>query len=212
MPAAYFTIPKPLFKNAQYSSISIEAKTLYGYMRDRLGLSIINGWKDERGTFILMARKSIAEFLKRSLPTVRKIIRELIGAGLIRERRMGLTKCNRIYVQPLEGEGENLLLSKEQTGCPSKEKPGFIPEGKPFSPSNPVPKNLILDTPSGEGNGAQKREKYEKRTDCSANTRLTAPHANPSLSTLWPKGTVPAQQYAQREYTRGFLESLFDVI
>ena len=199
---AYYALPKPLFIDVRYVSISIEAKTLYACLRDRLNLSIKNNeekkgsWEDESGVYILMARKSIAEFLKRSLPTVRKIIGELKKVGLLRERRMGLTKCNRLYVQPLEGENSAPLAPEKDLPAngnilPSSGKGVFIPEGKPFASNNGTPKTFE-NRSFARG---KKVENYEVYGDTVS-----------SGGKKWPKGSVPAQQYTQREYAPGQLQ------
>lgn len=136
---AYFTIPKALETNPRYASLSIEARYLYARMRDTLKLSIKNNWRDKLGVYIKMARSTIAQILGKSLPTVRKIIKELRDAGLIYDLRMGLTRCNRIYVKLLDGENESDLFPRAKEASPSREKPDFKPDGNTFSPNNRNP-------------------------------------------------------------------------
>jgi hypothetical protein len=214
MSIPYYANFKTLYTNADYKKLSNDAKTLYSIMRDRFNLSIKNGdkWKDERGTFILMARKSIAEFLNRSLPTVRKIIRELIAFGLIAEKRIGLTHFNHIYVQPLKDEAEGVLPSKGENAMPSSDKTGFIPEGKKVTPNNLTPNNGILNNDILGDAGAQKRVKNELKPGHNA-TKYAYDHEYGSQQQKrWQKGTVPAQQYTQREYTREQLYALFEEV
>jgi len=134
--SAFYQLPKPLFEQEQYQGLSIEAKLLYSAMRDRYRLSIINNWQDGAGYFIRMTRQFICNFLKRSEPTVRKIIGELIDIGLIFERRMGLTQSNKIYVQLLDGESISAFQSREKSGYQTGKKPGFTPDRKQLSPNN----------------------------------------------------------------------------
>lgn len=136
---AYFTMQKMLFTDPRFQSLSSDAKLLYGLMRDRRQLSAQNNWKDKLGTFILMARKSIASLLNKSLPTCRKILKELKDAGLISDIRMGLTRCNRIYVHLLPGETEENLQPAKKQDAPSGKKQGFTPDRKPFPANNPNP-------------------------------------------------------------------------
>lgn len=135
---AYFTVPKALEKG-HFADLSVEARYLYGRMRDTLKLSIENGWKDEFGYYIKMARETMGEILKRCLPKVRKIINELKEAGLIIDRRMGLTKCNRIYIKLLDGETIEDLQTRGKQGAQSKENLGFKPDRNGFSPNNRNP-------------------------------------------------------------------------
>ena len=48
---SHIKIPKALFKNPQYASISPLAKLLYGFLLDRTSLSGVSGdrWLDEDG-------------------------------------------------------------------------------------------------------------------------------------------------------------------
>lgn len=130
---AYFTIPKALETDPRYASLSIEARYLYARMRDTLKLSIKNNWRDHLGVYIKMARTTMAQVLNKSLPTVRKILKELREAGLIFDLRMGLTRCNRIYVKLLDGESESDLFPKAKEASLSKEKPDFSTDGNNFA-------------------------------------------------------------------------------
>ena len=129
----FYQLPKPLFADDKYRDLSIEAKLLYTFMRDRYRLSVQNNWRDTMGVYIKMTRKAICDLLKRSEPTVRKIIAELKQIGLIIEKRVGLTQCNKIYVQFLEGEGENALRSTTKTSEDSAKKADVALDRKVFS-------------------------------------------------------------------------------
>lgn len=144
---AYFTVPKLLDTDERYRTLSVEARYLYAHMRDTLKLSIKNNWQDRLGYFIKMSRARMGELLHRSAPTVRKIVRELIAAGLIRERRVGLTQANRFYIQPLPGETlEDLSLPKKAVS-PSGQKPDFAPDRNPLSPNKRNPSNPHANNP-----------------------------------------------------------------
>lgn len=45
----FYRIPKVLFTDQRYKSVSVEAKLLYGLLLDRMSLSIRNGWLDVDG-------------------------------------------------------------------------------------------------------------------------------------------------------------------
>ena len=133
---AYFTVPKLLDTDEKFKHLSVEARYLYANMRDTLKLSIKNNWQDQHGFFIKMKRTTMADLLNKSVPTVRKIVKELIGAGLINERRVGLTQANRFYIQLLPGESELDFAPQKKAEVQTGEKPGFSPDGKAFSPNN----------------------------------------------------------------------------
>ncbi len=45
----FYRIPKVLFTDQRYKSVSVEAKVLYGLLLDRMSLSIRNDWLDADG-------------------------------------------------------------------------------------------------------------------------------------------------------------------
>ena len=46
---SFYRIPKALFQEPRFQSLSTDAKTLYGILLDRMSLSVKNGWLDEQG-------------------------------------------------------------------------------------------------------------------------------------------------------------------
>ena len=44
---SFYRIPKSLFTDPQYQTISVEAKLLYELILDRMSLSMKNGWTDK---------------------------------------------------------------------------------------------------------------------------------------------------------------------
>ena len=46
---AFYRVPKLLFTNERYRSLSAESKLLYGLFLDRMGISRKNGWFDKDG-------------------------------------------------------------------------------------------------------------------------------------------------------------------
>ena len=135
----YFMAFNRLDEDERYAGLSTNAKYLYGKMRDTLKLSIKNNWQDENGFFIRMTRLKMAALLKCSLPTVRKIIKELIGVGLLLEKREGLTKSNRLYVQLLPGENEMEFHCRVKKALPPTKKPDFSTDRNVVSPNQRKP-------------------------------------------------------------------------
>ena len=45
---SFYRIPKALFQEPRFQSLSTDAKTLYGILLDRMSLSVKNGWLDGR--------------------------------------------------------------------------------------------------------------------------------------------------------------------
>ena len=51
---SFYRIPKALFQEPRFQSLSTDAKTLYGILLDRMSLSAKNGWLDEQGRVFIM--------------------------------------------------------------------------------------------------------------------------------------------------------------
>ena len=98
---SFYRLPKALFTSRRFEDVSVEAKVLYGFLLDRMGLSVKNGWKDEEGrVYIIFTVESIMEHLKCSNKKAVGLLRELEEkAGLIERRRQGLGRPSLIYVK-----------------------------------------------------------------------------------------------------------------
>ena len=98
---SFAKMPKFLFTDEQYTLLSNDSKLLYSLLLDRHSLSTKNKdiFCDENGIYILFPREKMAAALHCSRQKAGRLMAELTIAGLIRERRMGLNKANRIYVQ-----------------------------------------------------------------------------------------------------------------
>ena len=98
---AFYRIPKALFTDPAFRSISTDAKVLYGLLLDRMSLSARNDWLDEQGrVYIVFTVEEIMESLACGNKKAVGLLRELeVGAGLIERRRQGLGKPNLIYVK-----------------------------------------------------------------------------------------------------------------
>lgn len=58
---SFYRIPKALFQEPRFQSLSTDAKTLYGILLDRMSLSVKNGWLDEQNrVFILFTIEDAA--------------------------------------------------------------------------------------------------------------------------------------------------------
>jgi hypothetical protein len=60
----FYRLPKALFTNDRYKSLSHGAKILYGLMLDSMGLSMKNGWLDEQNrVFIFFTLDDVQEYM-----------------------------------------------------------------------------------------------------------------------------------------------------
>lgn len=95
----FYRIPKALFTDEQYRTVSTDARVLYGLMLDRLALSERNGWCDEEGRlFIYFTLEDVEKCLSVSHGKALTLMRELEKVELIRKKRQGLGHPNRIYL------------------------------------------------------------------------------------------------------------------
>ena len=77
----FYQLPKFLFVEPLKSTLSNDAKILYSLLRDRHSLSLANGWCNSRGeVYLICTRSEMCDLLGCSLPTVRKIVKELTKA------------------------------------------------------------------------------------------------------------------------------------
>ena len=53
---SFYRIPKALFQEQRFQSLSTDAKTLYGILLDRMSLSVKNGWLDKQNRVFIMQK------------------------------------------------------------------------------------------------------------------------------------------------------------
>lgn len=98
---SFIRVPKIFFENEAYRSMSAEAKILYGFLLDRVSVSLKNGWKDDQNrVFIICTIEEIMEKLGCGNKKAIQLLSELEDKiGLIERKRQGLGKPNLIYVK-----------------------------------------------------------------------------------------------------------------
>lgn len=98
---SFLRVPKVLLQHEAYKGISAEAKLLYSIFLDRVGISLRNGWLDEkRRVFIIFTIDEIQEQMNCGNKKAVQLLGELESkAGLIERKRQGLGKPNLIYVK-----------------------------------------------------------------------------------------------------------------
>lgn len=113
----FYQMPKELFSNPYYhQNLSLESKIAYTLLLDRLELSRMNGWVNEKKQiYLIYTRKEIMSELKISKATVVKVFNELKTCNLIKEERIGFSKPNRIYLGKIKiGKGINSKISRSK--------------------------------------------------------------------------------------------------
>ena len=100
---SFYRIPKAMFTDPQFSSLSTEAKVLYGLMLDRMSLSRKNQWVDEDSrVYIRFTLDDIMELLNCGKGKAVKLLGELDeenGIGLVEKIRVGFGKPSILYVK-----------------------------------------------------------------------------------------------------------------
>jgi Replication initiator protein A (RepA) N-terminus. len=123
---SFYRIPKMLFTNEHFKTLSCEAKVLYGLLLDRMSLSIKNRWFDENNkVYIIFTIDEVGELLSCAKQKAVKIMSELDsgkGIGLIEKKRTGLGRANIIYVKNFMLQEEPVMEEKEPKNLENTQK------------------------------------------------------------------------------------------
>lgn len=128
----FYMLPKGLFTNPQYKGLTNTARIVYAILKDRMKLSMQEGWHDENGeVYINFTQETLAQFLNVTPRAVKQVMAALKDVGLISTKRQGLGKPNKIYIHkllplPLRGE----------INCPSEVKSDSPIRGNELPPIN----------------------------------------------------------------------------
>ena len=86
----YYMLPKSLFENSEFDGLSLTSKVAYAVLKDRLELSLKNGWHEDNGdVFFLFKQEELADVIGVSARAVVSCIKELKKFGLIDVKRQG---------------------------------------------------------------------------------------------------------------------------
>ena len=107
----YVTIPTHLI-----GKVSSTAIIIYALLADRHELSVKQGYRfrDCSGYYIIYTEQDLSEVIGISVRTVRRMLTELVGAGLIRTRKQGKGLPQKIYVN-VNTDDEALSQVDDQT-------------------------------------------------------------------------------------------------
>ena len=122
---SFFKIPKILYTDSIFKTLSSDAKVLYAILLDRMSLSMKNGWLDEENkVFIIFTIDEIEETMNIGRNKAINIMKEIQDFGLIEKKRRGLGKPNIIYVKSflVETKEENRTAEEETSKLPEVSK------------------------------------------------------------------------------------------
>lgn len=120
----FYRIPKVLFTEERFRSVSAEAKVLYGLLLDRMSLSCKNGWLDQAGrVYIIFTIDEVMTALGCADQKAGKLLHELESkCRLIERKRQGLGKPNLIYVKNfVDKAADNPVDNTSGSTAPSPE-------------------------------------------------------------------------------------------
>ena len=120
---SFFRIPKALFQEQQFQDLSIDAKTLYGILLDRMSLSVKNEWFDKKGrVFIIFTIEDVKRTLRCADNKATRLLRELEEFGLIERKRRGQGTPCLVYVKNFSSESskESVKNRDNDDSCGSK--------------------------------------------------------------------------------------------
>ena len=186
---SFFRIPKALFTEKEFASLSTDAKLLYGILLDRISLSKKNGWIDSDGyVYIIYTIVELQELLRMSHTTVTKLLYELDsvhGIGLIERYRQGNNRPSVIYVK-------NFV--KRIRGKPVR----YFASGTPET-GNPDCKELEIRIARNWKSGTQKNRSPDCKNLDGSNTKINKTEKN---HTDKSKGNTPALEEKFSQYGR----------
>jgi len=141
---SFYMLPKELLISEKYRALSAEAKLLYALMYSRKTLSEANGWVDAGGrVYIYFTVKEISEVIGCGCTKATKLLNELEsygGTGLIRRKKQGLGKPNRIYINSLYDKNVDNEVDKPVDKCVEKNAGQGLKSGKSAEASESVDK------------------------------------------------------------------------
>ena len=159
---SFYRIPKALFQEPRFQSLSTDAKTLYGILLDRMSLSVKNGWLDGQGrVYIIFPVQEVMDALGCADNKATKLFRELENAGLVERKRRGLGKPNLIYVKNF-ADPRYRNRDKNDSGTVDSGEQDAAKQRRNKTEWNNTEMSETDSFLSGEGGGADERTQLEE--------------------------------------------------
>ena len=190
---SFYRIPKVLLTDRRYKNVSMEAKVLYGLMLDRMGLSVKNGWMDDKGrVYIYFTLEDAMNMMDCGHNKAVKLFADLDSIGLIERKKQGQGRPTLIYVKnfilppppdvtsddpPPQPQGDGQTSSLGKSAHLSAQEALTSSFGK-----SALPGSGGLDFPKGDANKTDRNE-----TDL-----------NHTESSIHPPTPIPPPRHRQR--------------
>ena len=163
---SFYRIPKALFQEQRFQSLSTDAKTLYGILLDRMSLSAKNGWLDEQNrVFIIFTIEDVKRSLCCADNKATKLLRELEEFGLIERKRRGLGRPSLVYVKNFSADSSKTRFQNRENHESGGFKSASQDPAKPRcnkTDKNNTEMNETYPFNSEETDGMGQREQLEK--------------------------------------------------
>ena len=163
---SFYRIPKALFQEQRFQSLSTDAKTLYGILLDRMSLSAKNGWLDEQNrVFIIFTIEDVKRSLCCADNKATKLLRELEEFGLIERKRRGLGRPSLVYVKNFSADSSKTRFQNRENRESGSFKSASQDPAKPRcnkTDKNNTEMNETYPFNSEETDGMSQREQLEK--------------------------------------------------
>ena len=163
---SFYRIPKALFQEQRFQSLSTDAKTLYGILLDRMSLSAKNGWLDEQNrVFIIFTIEDVKRSLCCADNKATKLLRELEEFGLIERKRRGLGRPRLVYVKNFSADSSKTRFQNRENHESGGFKSASQDPAKPRcnkTDKNNTEMNETYPFNSEETDGMSQREQLEK--------------------------------------------------
>lgn len=103
----FYQLPKELYELEKYKDLSNDACVLYAMLRDRLQVSVKNGWVDEEGrVYFIFSRAEAALMIRKSKNSIIKYFSELTKVDLLEEREIEKGGAYRLYLGKIQNDGD----------------------------------------------------------------------------------------------------------
>ena len=207
---SFYRIPKALFQEQRFQSLSTDAKTLYGILLDRMSLSAKNGWLDEQNrVFIIFTIEDVKRSLCCADNKATKLLRELEEFGLIERKRRGLGRPSLVYVKNFSADSSKTRFQNRENHESGGFKSASQDPAKPRcnkTDKNNTEMNETYPFNSEETDGMSQREQLEKYFSQSLEVELLlrlCPDDEDARSELMPDlQIVPQEQFENAQRIR----------
>ena len=163
---SFYRIPKALFQEQRFQSLSTDAKTLYGILLDRMSLSVKNGWLDKQNrVFIIFTIEDVKRALCCADNKATKLLRELEKFGLIERKRRGQGKPSLVYVKNFSADSSKARFQNRENHDSGGFKSTSQDPAKPRcnkTDKNNTEMNETYPFNSEETDGMSQREQLEE--------------------------------------------------